>query len=56
MNKTYDLTWDLKRLGTINLINRTVNYNWSLSPQTRTYTLPAYYKDLDYITIEVNAT
>ncbi len=56
MNKNYDLTWDLKRLGSLNLFNRTLSFNWSLSPQTRTYTLPAYYKDLDYITVEVTAT
>lgn len=56
MNKTYDLTWDIKRLGTINLFNRTIAFNWSTSGQTKTYTLPAYYRDLDYITVEVSAT
>ena len=56
MNKNYDLTWDVKRLGTLNLFNRTIAFNWSASGQTKTYTLPAYYRDLDYITVEVSAT
>lgn len=56
MNKNYDLTWDLKRLGTLSLVNRTISFNWSVSEQTRTYTLPAEYKDLDYVDVEITTT
>ena len=56
MNKDYDLSWKLKRLGTLSLFNRTVAFNWSVQEQTKTYTLPAEYKDLDYINIELTAT
>ena len=56
MNKNYDLTWKLKRLGILSLINRTISFNWSVSEQTKTYTLPAYYRDLDYIDVEITAT
>lgn len=55
MNQTYGLTWDLKRLGTLELINRSLSFRGSWVTQEQTFTLPAYYRDLDYITIEVNA-